>query len=142
MPRVFVVGCDESTGNRAELESREIEWNLPIRAKIGDLVLMYRSRPTSAIRDVWRVVGPFHIYEKGNKRHRPGRQGFLRRVVTLRKPLTYKSLASNPRTKDLPLLRRRLRGKCDITDDWHMIHDTLVADNPDARGRLRSWVYQ
>lgn len=142
-PRVFYIGCNESTGNQEELRASRVEWNLPTRAQIGDLILMYRSKPTSGIRDIWRVVGPFKVFGKRNREDRwPGLQGGLRRVATLKVPLTYQKLVSDPRTKNLAVVRKHFQGKGDVTDDWHLVHDRIVELNPGVKRALKPWIYE
>jgi len=138
--RVFVVGCNESI-NGDELDSSCIDWNVPVSAEVGDLVLIYRTAPTSAIRDVWRIVDPPQKYEVGNKKgYRPGIQAGLRRVFTLSRPLTYERLAKDGLTKNLPAVRKRFQGKMDVTDDWETIFGKIVALNPKARTALRKYI--
>jgi hypothetical protein len=140
LPRVFTVGCRETESGH-QLTSRTIEWNIPASAQIGDLVLMYRSAPTSAFYDAWRIVGPFQRYGKRNKEgFWPGRQAGLRLVARFQKPLTYMALARDPRTRDTPVIRRRFQGKSDITEDWPLFHDQIVELNPKAKRSLRPYL--
>lgn len=137
LPRIFVVGCDEAL-NGDELRGSRVEWTMHGSAQVGDLVAMYRSAPTSAIRDLWIVVGPFHHYGKRNKEGRwPGLQAGLRRIVSLKRPLTFAMLKRDPRTRELPVVRKRFQGKMDITDDWPLLHQRIVKLNPTARKALR-----
>jgi hypothetical protein len=63
--RVFAVGCDESISGD-ELRAKKVTWNVPKYAEIGDLVLIYRKKPTAAIKDLWIVVGSPVKYNRGN----------------------------------------------------------------------------
>ena len=65
-----------------ELRFSRVEWNVPTNAQIDDLVLIYRTAPTSAICDIWKIVGPFHRFGKRNREGRwPGLQAGLRRLI-------------------------------------------------------------
>ncbi len=140
MPRVFVVGCDESISGEVLRYSR-IDWNMHTSAQVGDLALIYRSAPTSAILDLWKVVGPFRNYGKRNKEgYWPGLQAGLRRLVTLKRPLTFAALSRDPRTRELSVVRKRFQGKMDITEDWPILHKRIVALNPSARKALRPFL--
>lgn len=138
--RIYAVGCDESISGD-ELRSRYVDWNVPVSAEIGDLVLMYRKAPTSAIRDLWEIVDPPKLYEKGNtKGYRPGIQAGLRRVVSLKRPLTFEKLSRDPQTKELSVVHKRFQGKTEITDDWPLICEKIVGLNPRAKSSLRPYV--
>ena len=140
LPRVLVVGCDESISGD-ELRWSRVEWNVPASTQIDDLVLMYRKAPTSAIRDIWKVVGPFHRFKKNNKEGRwPGLQAGLRRLISLKRPLTYADLTRDPRTRELAVVRNRFQGKMDITEDWPFIHKRIVTLNPRAKAALRPYL--
>lgn len=138
--RVFVVGCVEAMSGD-ELRNKHVSWNVPRSAEIGDLVLIYRTRPTSAIRDLWEIVDPPKRYKKGNREgYKPGIQAGLRKLVSLQRPLTYDRLAKHSRTKRLASVRKRFQGKMEITDDWPVFYDLIVALNPRAKSALRPFV--
>jgi len=124
LPRVHVVCSNKS--NFAELSTSRVEWNVPSQTQKGDLVLMYRSAPASAICDAWEVVGPFNRYSKHNRQGRwPGLQAYMKRLVQLKRPLTFEILKRAPETRNLSIVRRRFRGKSDITLDWFPIYQVL-----------------
>ena len=139
LPRVLVVGCNESISGD-ELRFSRVEWNVPTNAQIDDLVLIYRTAPTSAICDIWKIVGPFHRFGKRNREGRwPGLQAGLRRLITLDRPLTYSNLTNDPRTRVLSIVRNRFQGKMDVTEDWPLIYDRIVTLNPRAKTVLRPY---
>lgn len=129
-PRIFAVGCDEKVRG-SQLNRGRVDWSVPQRAQIGDLILMYRK--PSGIRDLWRVTGPFYDDKKW------GREGFMRCVVRLAKPLTFAALKWDPTTRDLGAVRARFRGKRDITEDWPLLYERIVGLNPKAKKPLRPW---
>jgi hypothetical protein len=137
-PRIFVSGCNYAE-NLKYLNSGHTEWNVPLSAQLGDLVLMYRT-DTHAIHDAWEVVGPFNLYAKGNKQGRwPGLQAGLRRVVKFDRPLGYAALKNNPTTRDLGVVISRFRGKQDVTDGWPLISDIIVSLNPRTKKVLAKY---
>lgn len=141
-PRIFVVGCN-SEWNIPDLDRRSrLEWNVPKAAQQGDLVLMYRAgRFGTAIKDIWKVTGGFAHYGPRNRMDRkPGLQAQLKLVARLRRPLTYRELADDPATRDLPVVRKRFIGKTDITGNWHLIHRMILIRNPGVRRALRQYV--
>jgi hypothetical protein len=140
-PRIHVVGCGKA--NASELSSRKIEWNVSGHTQAGDLALMYRGAPVSAICDAWEVVGPFNRYSKRNKGgYRPGLQAYLKLVTRFKRPLTYDILKRDPRTKNLTVVTRRFRGKMDITLDWFLIYEVLIELNPRAKADLRPFIVE
>jgi hypothetical protein len=138
-PRIHIVGC--GTENLDELDSARIEWNVSNETVVGDLVLMYRGAPTSAICDAWRVVGPFRRYGKRNKDGRwPGRQAYMKRVLQFERPLGCDRMKHDPRTRNLSVVKRNFIGKMDITVDWFYIYKVIVDLNPWAASRLKEWI--
>jgi hypothetical protein len=94
---------------------------------------MYRKRPASEIRDLWRITGPFYTDPKW------GLQASIKLVMRLKKPLTYDELKSDPSTRDLGVVRNRFQGKSDITNDWPLIYDRIIKRNPKAKAALRRY---
>lgn len=138
--KVFVVGCQQC--RFAELSGKEIEWNVPVAADEGDLVLMYRARPASAIHDAWRITGPSTKYPKGNPHDRyPGLQAPMRRIATFKKPLTFAMLASDHQTAALPLVRKRCQGKTNVTVSWPILFRRLVKLHPGAKLPLQKFLH-
>lgn len=139
MPRVFAVGCDE--GRKEQLRHKRIEWNVPAGAQIGDLVLMYRNRPTSAICDAWKITGPYTHYKKSNPGGRyPGLQVWMTRIAQFQKVLSFEELAENPKTKDSSVVRKRFQGKTEITDYWPRFFALLTKKNPSTRRALEAFL--
>lgn len=133
LPRVYAVGCDEDARG-ADIDRRSrLDWSVPESAQVGDLLLMYRTRPASEVRDFWRITGPFYA-QKGF-----GRQAYVRLVGRLTRPVTYAELKADPVTRELAVVRKRFQGKSDITDDWPLLYDRIVARNPAAKRALRPW---
>ncbi len=132
-PRVFAVGCDELVRGYALDRWSRVDWSVPANAQVDDLIVMYRTRPASEIRDLWKVVGPFYDDPKW------GLEAYLRVVVLLRKPITYQHLKVDPTTRGLAVVRGRFQGKRDITDGWPLLYNEIVALNPIARKALREY---
>lgn len=141
-PRVFVTGCQWFNQDELDHARRgRLEWNVPSSAQVGDLVLMYRSLPDSEIRDLWKVIGPFQHFGKRNRQDRwPGIQAGLRRLVSLKRPVTFAALKRDAGTRELTIVRMQFRGKSDITDDWPIIYERIVALNPKAKSALRPFL--
>lgn len=136
MPKIFAVGCVDSSAED-ELTPARIEWNVPSGAQVGDLVLMYRSKPTSAICDAWVITGDFKNYEESNPGgYYPGLQAKMRRIARFSRPLTYADLLNDPATRDLAIVRKRFQGKTEITDYWYPFFKLLTKKNPQTTKAL------
>lgn len=133
-PRIFVVGCDESVRGNVVDGWKTLGWSVPSNAQVGDLIVMYRKKPASEIRDLWKVVGPFYSSEKGF-----GLQAWLRLVVRLDKPLTFKELKNDPSTRETGVVRKQFQGKSDITFDWPKLYLMIVKRNPRTKKVLRQY---
>lgn len=137
-PRVFCVGCVESHSGE-ELKHARVSWNVPVSAQRGDIVLIYRTAPTSAIRDLWRIEGPIKRYGKRNREgYWPGLQAGLKKLCTLDRPLAFADLRSDPRTSNLPIVRKRFQGKVDLTNEWPLFVALIIERNPRLRKLLTS----
>lgn len=135
-PRVFMVSCNENLTGR-QLRRDRVEWTVPSQVQKGDLIVIYRSAPASAIKDLWVATGPFKQFKKGNRQGRwPGRQVGLRRIATLNRPLTFETLKKDPFTQNLPVVRAHFQGKREITEDWSSIYPLIIRLNPTARKKL------
>lgn len=133
LPRIFTVGCDEPVRGKTVDKWNTLDWSVPINAQVGDLIVMYRKAPASEIRDLWRITGPFYTDKKW------GLQGYIRLVTRLDKPLTYSELKREPVTRSLGVVRKQFQGKSDITNDWPLLYDMIVARNPKAKSALRPY---
>ena len=90
--------------------------------------MVYRSAPLSAILDLWVAVGPFNHFKPGNRQGRwSGRQVGIRRLVKLKRPLTFNALKLDPTTCDFARRAGLLTGQ---TRDHRRLAFDLPADHP------------
>jgi len=131
--RVFAVGASvDSWGKFLDTHSK-VGWPVPNRAEVGDLVIMYRRKPASEIRDLWKVVGPFYEIKKG------GLGAYMRLMIRLRKPIAFDSLRKDPTTRNLGVVRKQFQGKTDITSDWPLFFTKIIDGNPKAKSALHDY---
>lgn len=134
LPRIYVVSCNEQERG-AQLRRKRIDWSVTVNTQVDDLIVMYRQNyPKSAIRDLWKVVGPFYDDSKW------GRQAYLKCLVRLDNPIMYSDLKRDRTTKELAIVKKRFQGKTDITDDWPKLYQKIVSLNPRAKGALRDYI--
>lgn len=136
LPRIFVVGCDENVRGSVVDKRNKFDWSVPTTAQVGDLILMYRTKPASEIRDLWSVAGPFCTFDDGS------RGASIKRVARLNKPLTYKALKSDLGTRHIGVVRKQFIGKTDITDDWPLLRAMIVQLNPKTKNVLRQYHFE
>lgn len=133
LPREFAVGCDELVRGKWVDKHARIDWSVPMNAQVDDLIVIYRTAPASEIRDLWKVVGPFYMDPKW------GLQASLRLLVRLRQAVTRRDLLSDPTTRDVGVVRQNFRGKRDITEEWPLLYNKIVALNPHSKAALRDY---
>lgn len=134
-PRVFVVGCDETLHGDVGHRYATIGWSVPSNAQVGDLIVMYRKKPASQIRDLWVVRGPFYTIRYW------GLQAKLKRLARLYRPVTFAELKSDPATRNLPVIRSKFQGKKDITTEWPNIRAVILKRNPRLMKVLRRFSF-
>jgi hypothetical protein len=132
-PRVFALSCKETERGAFLDEYSEVGWSVPGTAQVGDLIVMYRTRPASAIRDLWTIKGPFYTDKRW------GLLADLKLLLRLENPITFKELRTDRVTRELSVVRRQFQGKGEITDDWLHIAAKIVQRNPGARKVLRQF---
>jgi len=135
-PRVFAVGCDERVRGHVIDKWASVDWSVPKNAQVGDLIVMYRNKPASEIRDVWVVRGPFYEDKKW------GLQATIKCLIRLRRPITFEDLLKDATTRELPVVRKQFQGKTDITADWPLILALVLKRNPIAKKKLRDYMFE
>ena len=133
LPRIFVVGCKEEVRGEYPDRYNRLHWSVPSKAQVDDLIVMYRTDPAGEIRDLWRVVGPF------TKDKEWGVEADLRLVARLSKSVTRSQLKNDPHTHDLGIVHQNFRGKRDITDEWPLLYNKIISQNPGAKPALREY---
>lgn len=133
LPRIIAVGCDENVRGHYLDKHNRTDWSVPMYAQVDDLIVMYRKRPASEIRDLWRVVGPFYMDKKW------GLEAYLRCLVRLSRPVTWQQLKADPYTRNLGVIRQSFQGKRDITDEWPPLYKKIISQNRGAKAALRDY---
>ena len=134
-PRVFAVGCVQNERGEV-LDNRSIvDWSVPTRTEVGDLIVMYRTRPASEIRDLWIVRGPFYTDPSW------GLTVDMRILIRLKRPVSLRELTTDQTTRALPIVRKRFQGRSDITDDWPPLGAAILKRNPEAKRALRPFLF-
>jgi hypothetical protein len=121
----------------SEIKKFSDRWSVPPRANDGDLVLYYRTRPDSYVRDIFSVEGQVKHVKAGWK---PGYDYMapIRRVCTLKAPLDFRALKANPHLKDAGFVTGCMQGRPRVTDYWPELHRMIVSRNPGLKRRRLS----
>lgn len=113
-------------------------WSAASEASRGDLVLFYRTRPSSCIQDVFRLSGPVSYQRAGWK---SGMDYFapIRRVARLRAPVFLKELKSHPMLSSAGFVRGSIRGRFLITPHWPELCEMIMQRNPSLAAVMKSF---
>jgi hypothetical protein len=88
-------------------------WSVARRARKGDLVLFYRVLPEAGWKEGKDWMAP------------------ITRVCRLANPLHYKTMQSDVRLKDSPLMRSQLQGRPKASAYWNVLLEMIVQSNSD-----------
>lgn len=120
-------------------EHDRMEWGaLSKRATPGDVLLMYKCSPISAITDVFVFSG--RNIRPGAAGWRDGESYFgqIRRVCKLASPVFLDDLRKHRVLKTAPFVRRRMQGVgLQATEYWPYMYDMILERNPTASKKLR-----
>lgn len=110
-------------------------WSLPSQATEGDLILFYRTRPDSFIRDVFRVAGSVVHVRAGWKAGRDW-MGPIRRVATLKTPLHLEEMQSHRILGEAGFIRGNMRRPFRVAFHWPEFLELIQDRNPSLRRTL------
>ena len=114
------------------------DWTVSSLAKKGDLVLYYRTRPDSLIRDIFKVVGDV-IVTSGDWRGKPDYEAPIRRVTTLASPIHFEDFSRHPVLRHAPFVRGRMQGRPNVTEYWPYIYDMIARRNREVKRALQPY---
>ncbi len=120
------------------LKPARLQWAVSKRAKVGDLLLMYRCTPISAITDVFCLMGPL---QRGHASWRDGDcyAGTIRRVCSLSSPLFLSDLRSHRVLRTAPFVRGNMQGNLHATEYWPYLYELILGRNAGLRHRLSTF---
>src|SRR5262249_52083648 len=103
----------------------------PSQASNGDLLLFYRARPDSFVRDLFRVAGPVRQvlarWKRGKDWMAP-----IRHICTLKAPLHLSQLQKHRVLRSAGFVRGQMRGRFRVSEHWPDLHRMIVATNRTA----------
>lgn len=121
------------------------EWSVPGQSTEGDLILMYRSRPDSCVRDIFRIASPVkRSRQAGTWRGKNSKSPYdweadIKRVATLKTPLYFSDFKENPKLCEASFVRGCMRGRPKATEQWPEIHRMILARNPTMKHALANF---
>jgi hypothetical protein len=106
-------------------------WSVARRARKGDLILFYRVLPEGFVADIFLVAGQVTNYEEAGWKEGKDWMAPITRVCSLASPLHYKTMQSDVRLKDSPLMRSQLQGRPKASAYWDVLLEIIVESNSD-----------
>lgn len=132
--------CSVAGPNAEELSKvdRADAWSVPQQARVGDLILYYKSSPHKQIEDAFRVVSP---PQRRRARWREGLDYFseIRRVATIKSPLRLEDMKRRRGLATAGFVRASLQGRHNVTEHWPDLLDAIRARDPRAGDILRRY---
>ena len=112
-------------------------WKMSKHATPGDVVLMYRGTPVSAITDVFVFSGNHLIWDLARWRDGMTCRGEIRRLCRLASPVFLDDMRTHRVLKTASFVRRNMQGKSlQATEYWPYLYDMILERNPAVRTRL------
>jgi hypothetical protein len=120
-------------------------WTVAPRAKVGDLLLLWRAGKKSVAReygvpeDLLQSFTDVVQVASAPKKKRNGyiRSAQVRRVAKLRYPLRWGALQEDVVLKSSPFVLAQMQGQWDVTAYWWRLHTLMVKLNPTLRRDAR-----
>ncbi|MFN7918589.1 MAG: hypothetical protein U0Q16_00740 [Bryobacteraceae bacterium] len=137
--RVWIQGSVKSFWQGLDEEER-MEWSLSKRATPGDLLLMYRVAPVSAITDVFRYVGGG--LNRGSAGWRDGDAffGLIERVCSLVSTVFYRDMRTHRVLKTAGFVRAKMQGQgIEASEYWPYLFEMIRDRNPAVRNLLATY---
>lgn len=120
-------------------EHDRMEWALSKRATPGDVLLMYKCAPISAITDVFVFSGNEIARVRAGWRDGEGYFGEVRRVCILASPIFLDDLRKHKVLKTASFVHRNMQGVgLRATEYWPYLYDMVLERNPAVGKRLSS----
>lgn len=114
-------------------------WSVHSQAHAGDLILFHFTRPTKAIKHVFRLVGRC---EKVSADWKQGDQDYMAditRVCALNDPVYFERLQRDRVLGTAGFVRAQMQGRHNVTEHWPFIHELIVRLNPPLRKKLAKY---
>lgn len=111
-------------------------WAVSPRARKGDILLMYRCHPLSAITDIYRLEG---IQQRKPAEWRNGDcfGAPIRRLTKLRRPISFSSMREHPMLRNASFVRGNMQGVRQVSEYWPALYQLIAGQNSAAVKHLR-----
>lgn len=128
--KVWIIQAVKSFQTQLDVYDR-LKWSMSKRVTPGDILLMYRCTPVSAITDVFRFEGSNKIRGRAGWREGEAYFGAIRRVCHLGSPVFLADLRNHRVLKTASFVRRNMQGVgLHATEYWPYLHDMILDRNP------------
>ncbi len=118
------------------------EWNVSSKAKTGDLLILYRPKPESCIRDRFAISGPVHY---GRAWWKPPwaakKEAYIapiERVCLLQNKISQHDVRDDSQLAEAPFVRANFQGHPYLaTPYWPYLYRLIISKNADLADVLR-----
>lgn len=137
--KVWIQAAIKSQWVYLDAEEDTVDWALSKNATPGDVLLMYRCSPISAITDIYVFAGD--CIERGDADWREGECyfGTIQRICRLASPLFLADMRRHKVIQTASFVRRNMQGVgLRATGYWSYLYDMIVERNPGAAKQLQA----
>jgi hypothetical protein len=116
-------------------------WSMSRQAVRGDLMLMYRCSPVSAVTDVFEHISPDGL-QLGEAGWREGEAyyGKIRKICHLDAPIHFSDMKNHRVIKNSTFVRRSMQGPHNqATEYWPYLYESIIRRNPSVKRVLEKW---
>jgi hypothetical protein len=119
-------------------EDDVLHWQLSKNVTPGDVLLMYRCAPCSAITDIFTFSGDSVSRRDADWRDGEFYGGRIRRICHLDSPLFLQDMRRHKVLRTSPFIRRNMQGLGLLaTEYWPYIYEMVVERNPGVARQLK-----
>jgi hypothetical protein len=136
--KVWIAQSIKSQWDRLDSRDAILDWQVSKNATPGDVLLMYRCAPQSAITDVFEFSGD--CASRGSAAWREGEcyAGEIRRLCRLASPLFLADMRRHRVVQTASFVRRNMQGVSLLaTEYWPYLYEMILERNPGVAKALR-----
>ena len=130
---VWICALTPDYGDDLESERSVTHWSVPSLAKVGDLILFYRTSPDMKIVDIFRVNSPVRRDKTWKY------MADIKRVTRLKSPVHLEHLRQRRTLRDASFMRANMQGRPNVTAHWPSLLDLIIDLNRSLRTRLTKY---
>jgi len=119
-------------------DAQRCTWAVSSRARVGDLLLMYRCQPLSAITDIYRLVGN-QLRKPASWREGECFDAPIERITRLREPLRFALMRDHHMLRNASFIRCNMQGVRQVSEYWPVLYRMIAKGDSVAAKRLEKY---